>query len=82
MVITVEISMYPFQRDYRDRIQGFVRKLEAQPDLRVTTGPTSTVIVGEHARVMACLTELLPWSYEEHGRSVFVAKFIPDYDPD
>lgn len=82
MVITVEISMYPFQQKYRDLIQDFVKKLRTQTDLRVTAGPTSTVVVGEYARVMACLTELLAWSYEEHGRSVFVAKFIVDYDPD
>jgi hypothetical protein len=29
-----------------------------------------------------CITEMFRWSHGEHGRAVFVAKFIPDYDPD
>ena len=82
MVITVEISMYPFQENYRDLIKGFTGKLNDCEGLRVTTGPTSTVVVGEYARVMESITEMLRWSYVEHGRAVFVAKFIPDYDPD
>jgi uncharacterized protein YqgV (UPF0045/DUF77 family) len=72
---------YPFQENYRELIQDFVKHLERYQDLRVTVGPTSTVIVGEYARVMDCITEMLPWSYDQHGRSVFVAKFIPGYDP-
>ncbi len=43
MIITVEISMYPFQENFRDLIQDFVAKLNGYEELRVTTGPTSTV---------------------------------------
>jgi len=80
MVITVELSMYPFQENYRELIQDFVKRLASERDLRITTGPTSTVVVGEYRRVMECITEMLAWSYGEHGRSVFVAKFISGYD--
>ena len=52
MIITVEISMYPFQENFQDLIQDFVAKLNGYEELRVTTGPTSTVIVGEYERVM------------------------------
>jgi len=82
MIITVEISMYPFQENYRDLIQNFVAKLNGYETLRVTTGPTATVIVGEYERVMECITEMFRWSYGEHGRAVFVAKFLLDYEPD
>jgi uncharacterized protein YqgV (UPF0045/DUF77 family) len=82
MVLTVEISMYPFRETYRDAIRDFVKRLNGYEGLRVTTGSTSTVIIGEYARVMDCLTEMLRWSSGEHGRAVFVAKFIPDYDAD
>ena len=81
MIVTVEISMYPFQENYRDLIRDFTRKLRDYRDLRVTTGPTSTVVIGEYASVMGCIEEMLPWSYRKHGRSVFVTKFILDYDP-
>lgn len=82
MVITVEISMYPLQENYRSLISSFIEKLKDYPDLQTTTGPTSTVIIGEYARVMSCITQMLGWSYEEHGRSVFVAKFLPGYEPE
>ncbi len=82
MVVTVEISMYPFREDYRALIQDFVRKLNGYEKLRITTGPTSTVVIGEYARVMEALTELFEWSHREHGQAVFVTKLILDYDPD
>ena len=80
MITTVEISMYPFRENYKDLIQGFIRKLKGYEGLRVTPGPTSTVVVGEYTPIMETLTEMLEWSHGEHGRAVFVAKFILDYD--
>jgi uncharacterized protein YqgV (UPF0045/DUF77 family) len=81
MITTVEISMYPFRENYRDLIQDFARKLNEYSEIEVTTGPTSTVMVGEYPRLMECLNEMLRWSYAEHGRAVFVAKFLLDYNP-
>ena len=81
MTTTVEISMYPFRESYKDLIQGFIHKLKSYEGLRVTPGPTSTVVVGEYGRVMQTITEMLEWSHHEHGQAVFVTKFIPGYDP-
>lgn len=80
MLMTVELSMYPFQEDYKPPIRDFLAKLRTWQDLRITTGPTSTVIVGDDARVMECLREMFAWSHREHGQAVFVAKFIPGYE--
>lgn len=80
MILTVELSMYPFQKNYRELIKSFVDKLNGCEGIRVTTGPTSTVMVGEYERMMATLTEMMRWSHAEHGRAVFVAKLIPDTD--
>jgi uncharacterized protein YqgV (UPF0045/DUF77 family) len=82
MLITVEISMYPFRENYRELIQEFIGKLESFEKLKVTPGPTSTVIVGEYSGVMECITEMIEWSHRKHGRAVFAAKFILGYDPD
>ncbi|MCG8585723.1 MAG: hypothetical protein MI757_13535 [Pirellulales bacterium] len=79
MTTTVELSMYPFQDTFRELIKGFVAKLNEVENLQITTGPTSTVIVGEHVYVMQTLSELLEWSHNEHGKAVFVAKILPDY---
>ena len=80
MILTAELSMYPFHASYRDLIRKFVAKLNTFEGLRVTTGPTSTVIVGDYDRVMETLTEMFRWSHAELGRAVFVAKLIPDDD--
>ena len=81
MVITAEISMYPFHENYQELIQDVISKLESQQELSVILGPTATVVVGEYARVMECITEMLPWSYDKHGHSAFVIKFLPGYQP-
>ena len=77
MVTTVELSMYPFRESYRELIKDFIRKLQDYPGLAVTPGPTSTYLVGDYAQVMQCLTDMIGWSYAEHGRAVFVAKIMP-----
>ena len=78
--MTVELSMYPFHENYRDLIQGFIHKLNDCDGLAITEGPTSTNVVGEYSLVMKSQTDLMAWSHAEHGRAVFVAKFLPGYD--
>jgi hypothetical protein len=36
----------------------------------------STEIFGEHDEVMQVLSDTLKWSFEEYGKSVFVAKIM------
>ena len=82
MMLTIEISMYPFQQDYKTPILAFIKQLNTYPGLRVMTTPTSTMVLGEYHAVMTTLTELLAWSHEQHGKAVFVTKFIPGHEPD
>lgn len=79
MNIMVEISMYPFNEDFKPLIKSFIKKLNTYGDLEISTNATSTNIFGEYRYVMEVLTAMLAWSYEEHGRAVFVSKFIPGY---
>ena len=82
MIITVEMSMYPFKENYRDLIGSFIEKLNQYADLKIATSATSTIIVGEYQHVMQTLTEMLEWSYQNHGKAVFVTKFIPGHEPE
>lgn len=82
MIMTLELSMYPLQEDYKTLILDFIRQLNTYPDLRVNTSATATMVVGEYKDIMQMLTQMLAWSYETHGKCVFVAKFIPDYNPE
>jgi uncharacterized protein YqgV (UPF0045/DUF77 family) len=79
MNIMVEISMYPFNEDFKTQIKSFIDKLNTYPDLDISTTATSTTVFGEYQYVMEVLTAMIAWSYEEHGRAVFVSKFIPGY---
>ena len=82
MMLTVEISMYPLQADYRPLISEFIERLNHDyPGFRINTTITATTVVGEYDAVMQMLRDMLRWSNATHGRAVFVTKFIPDYDP-
>ena len=82
MNLMVEISMCPFNEDYRTLISSFIDQLNTYEGLEISTSATSTNIAGEYRYLMQVLTEMLAWSYEKHGRAVFVSKFIPGYAPE
>ena len=79
MNIMLEISMYPFNEDFKPLIKSFIEKLNMYNDLQTSTSTTSTNVFGEYHYVMQVLTEMLAWSYAEHGKAVFVSKLIPGY---
>lgn len=82
MNLVVEISMYPFAGDYKPLIRDFIARLNTYPDLQCSTSATSTMISGDYDHVMQVLNEMLAWSHAEHGRAVFVTKFIPGMTPE
>ena len=81
MTTTIELSFYPFHDQYSEAIKDFICRLKEYTDLRITVGPTSTVLVGEHERTLECMKAMMEWSHANQGRSVFVAKLLLDYDP-
>ena len=78
MQLSVELTMYPFNADYIPPIKGFIDKLNTIEGLTTKTFPTATIIMGDYDLVMDSLKEMLRWSVEEHGKAVFVAKFLPN----
>ena len=80
MNLTAEISMYPFNEDFKPLIRDFIARLNTCDELQVSTSPTSTIVHGEFNHVMETLTSLMAWSFETHGRAVFVTKFIPGHE--
>lgn len=81
MILTVELSMYPLNENYVEPILAFIAELNARKELTVNTTATATTVTGEYESVMLALTELLLWSHQKHGKAIFVAKFIPGFDP-
>ncbi len=82
MILSVEISMYPFVEDYKRPIQGFIDRLNTFEGLRVTTTATATLVTGDFDLLMRVLGDMLRWSYEHYGKAVYVTKFLPGFAPD
>lgn len=75
MELSVEISYYPLKSDYKPAIRKLIEQFQ-RSGLEVYSNRMSTQIFGEYDAVMTTLTRLMKWSFETHGKAVFVAKFL------
>ncbi len=82
MIMTAEITMYPFNEDFRPKIKAYIKKLAASERLKITTYPTCTVLIGDYDDIMDVVKESIAWSHAELGKSVFITKFLPGYEAD
>ncbi len=76
MRTAIEISLYPLSEDYIPAIKAFIERLNAYPEIEVTTNAMSTQIAGEHARLFEILAKETAVSFAEAGRQVFVMKVL------
>ncbi len=80
MLLSVELTYYPFQESYIPPIKTTIDHLNSFKGVQVQTFPTATVLSGEYDSVMDAVKDTVAWSFREFGRSVFIAKFIPGTD--
>jgi uncharacterized protein YqgV (UPF0045/DUF77 family) len=76
MHITIEISLYPLDADYIPPIKAFIDRLNAYPELKVTTNAMSTQVGGEHHRLFEILAKETALTFDQPGRKVFVMKVL------
>jgi len=74
------LTLYPLQDNYLDIIRQVIVKLNEYVNIDVQTFPTATILIGDYNTVMDALKDAIAWSYENFGKCVFVAKFLPDYE--
>ncbi|MCK9469878.1 MAG: histidine kinase [Porticoccaceae bacterium] len=79
MLLTAEITLYPLQDEYLPVIKAFLAQLGEVAGLKLETFPTCTVISGEFDLVYGTLGDMMRWSQETLGKSVFVVKFLPGF---
>jgi len=77
MHITVEISLYPLQEDYKTAIKDFIKTMKTESDIIIKTTAMSTYLSGPYDIVMACLTTHLQPVFEVLPHSATVIKIIP-----
>jgi uncharacterized protein YqgV (UPF0045/DUF77 family) len=76
MIITVDISMYPLDADYKPAIKAFIRKLRTFDGLILVTNQLSTQINGEFDAVTSAVTSCIKESMVEQNKVVFVARYL------
>jgi uncharacterized protein YqgV (UPF0045/DUF77 family) len=76
MKASVEISMYPLGREFKPDIKAFIERMKNHHDIICEVNGMSTQMFGDYREIMNALTEEIAYSFEKHGKSVFVLKII------
>ena len=76
MNITVDISMYPLDADYKPAIKQFIRRLGAFENLTLVTNQMSTQINGDYDVVTEAVNSCMRESMEQQNKVVFVARYL------
>jgi uncharacterized protein YqgV (UPF0045/DUF77 family) len=65
MKISVEISMYPLDADYNEKVMNFINNLYSFNNVEIESNHMSTLLWGEYDDVMECLNSSMKDSFEE-----------------
>ena len=80
MNVTIDISMYPSKEEFIEPIKGFIEIINAFPEIKTKTFPTSPVIQGEYAYTMKAAQDALYEAHVKYDNAVYVMKIIPGYE--
>lgn len=72
MKISVEISMYPLDADYNEKVLNFINTLYSFKGVDVESNHMSTLLWGEYDDVMNCLNSSIKGSFEELQSSIVI----------
>ncbi|MBL4582699.1 MAG: hypothetical protein JKY29_12870 [Gammaproteobacteria bacterium] len=78
MKASVDISLYPLADEYIPAIQEFIDRVQKYPEVAVIRNDLSTQLYGDYEQIMDLLKVELRLSWERHGKSIFVIKFLRD----
>ena len=77
MQVSVELSLYPLQDNYKPIVLAFLEDLAATAEnVEIRTSNMSTRLFGEYAAVTDLLNQTMLRSMQKFGKVVFVAKYI------
>lgn len=77
MIVTVEISLYPLQSEYKEVIIAFIKRLREYDDITCRSTEMSTLIKGEWSMVMSLLQRELGEVFNHLANSATIIKIIP-----
>tara|TARA_B100001059_G_C17822819_1_gene579388 strand:- start:1738 stop:1986 length:249 start_codon:yes stop_codon:yes gene_type:complete len=76
MIVAIDISLYPLDKNFIPPITDFIARLNGYPTLTVTTNSMSTQIKGEYDLVMDIINQEIKETFENHDKSVFTIKIL------
>ena len=76
MEISVDISMYPLQKDFEAPILAFIELLEMEERVEVVRNELSTQVHGDYKVIMSLLEKEMFSVFTEIPDSIFVLKFV------
>ena len=76
MEISVDISMYPLQKEYEASISAFIERLKTETSVTVSCNELSTQLHGDYRTIMKLLEEEIYSVFSEIPDSIFVLKFV------
>ena len=77
MIISVEISMYPLNENYRPQVEAFLEQIRHSHDeIDVRTNNMSTRLFGEFELVTTRLNQAMKFSMQNEGTIAFVCKYL------
>lgn len=76
MEISVDISLYPLQENYKKPIYAFIKGLESNPNITVKKNQLSTQIYGDYDEVMTLINTEMKSVFATLPHSALVMKFL------
>lgn len=76
MRISVDISLYPFDKDFLPPIRSIIQRFNSHPDVQVETNSMSTQIRGEYDDVFKVLDAEIRTTFEQLPKAVFAIKIL------
>jgi hypothetical protein len=76
MEISVDISMYPLQKEFEAPILVFISELEKESSVEVVRNELSTQVHGDYKVIMVLLEKEMFSVFTDIPDSIFVLKFV------
>jgi uncharacterized protein YqgV (UPF0045/DUF77 family) len=75
MQASIEISLYPFDKNYKKIIKEFILKINENKKVVIETNYMSTQIFGDYDEIILLLKNEMKELFEKH-KAVFVVKIV------
>lgn len=76
MKASIDISMYPLDKDYKLFILNYIDRLKSYDDIEVVCNTLTTQVYGDYDRLMEIFTKENKKSMKSNPAMVIVAKII------